>query len=65
MPKLKTRRSAAKRFKRSGSGKFMRRKAYKNHLLEHKGPDRKSRLSKKCVVSEQDAENVRAMMPYS
>ncbi len=65
MPKLKTRRSAAKRFKRSGSGKFMRRKAYKNHLLEHKGTDRKRRLSKKYVVSEQDADNVRAMMPYS
>jgi len=43
----------------------MRRKAYKNHLLEHKGPDRKSRLSKKCVVSEQDSENVRVMLPYS
>ncbi|NJK40388.1 MAG: 50S ribosomal protein L35 [Acaryochloridaceae cyanobacterium SU_2_1] len=64
MPKLKTRRSAAKR-KRSGSGKFMRRKAYKNHLLEHKGTDRKRRLSQKNVVSEGDAENVRLMMPYA
>lgn len=65
MPKLKTRRSAAKRFKRSGSGKFMRRKANKNHLLEHKTTHRKTRLSQKAVVSEQDAENVRAMLPYS
>lgn len=65
MPKLKTRRSAAKRFKKSGSGKFMRRKAYKNHLLEHKGRDRKRRLSQKNVVSEQDADNVQAMLPYS
>ncbi len=43
----------------------MRRKAYKNHLLEHKGRDRKRRLSQKNVVSEQDADNVQAMLPYS
>lgn len=64
MPKLKTRRSAAKRFKRSGSGQFMRRKAFKNHLLQHKPSARKSRLSKLAVVDERDAENVRLMMPY-
>jgi large subunit ribosomal protein L35 len=64
MPKLKTRRSAAKRFKRSGSGKFLRRKGYKNHLLEHKTTARKNRLSQKAVVDERDAENVRLMLPY-
>lgn len=64
MPKLKTRRAAAKRFRRSGSGKLMRRKAFKNHLLQHKGTDRKRRLSKVTVVNEADVPNVELMMPY-
>ena len=55
MPKLKTRRAAAKRFRRSGSGKIMRRKAYKNHLLEHKSQDKKRKFSKITVVHENDA----------
>jgi large subunit ribosomal protein L35 len=65
MPKLKTRRSAAKRFKRSGSGKFMRRKAGKNHILEHKTTSHKTRLSHMAVVDERDAGNVSLMMPYA
>lgn len=64
MPKLKTRKAAAKRFERSGSGKLMRRKAFKNHMLEHKSASRRSRLSKKAVVHETDAENVEMMLPY-
>lgn len=64
MPKLKTRKSAAKRFRATGSGKIMRRKAFKNHLLEHKSPKRKRHLSSQAVVDESDAENVRLMMPY-
>jgi large subunit ribosomal protein L35 len=64
MPKLKTRKAAAKRFRRSGSGKIMRRKAFKNHLLQHKTAKRKSRLSKPAVVNERDAENVELMLPY-
>ncbi|NJM96269.1 MAG: 50S ribosomal protein L35 [Phormidesmis sp. RL_2_1] len=64
MPKLKTRRAAAKRFRRSGSGKIMRRKAYKNHLLERKDQDRKSKLSKMATVHETDTRNVELMMPY-
>jgi large subunit ribosomal protein L35 len=64
MPKLKTRRAAAKRFRRSGSGKIMRRKAYKNHLLEHKGQDLKNKLSKMTTVHETDVPNVELMMPY-
>ena len=54
MPKLKTRRAAAKRFRRSGSGKIMRRKAFKNHLLQHKSTGRKNRLSKVAVVVDAD-----------
>lgn len=65
MPKLKTRRSAAKRFRASGSGKkIMRRKAFKNHLLQHKSAERKNRLSQLVSVHESDAENVRLMLPY-
>jgi large subunit ribosomal protein L35 len=65
MPKLKTRKSAAKRFERSGSGKFLRRRANKNHILEHKTTKRKTRLSQKTVVDERDADNVRLMLPYA
>ena len=64
MPKLKTRRAAAKRFRRSGSGKIMRRKAFKNHLLERKNQDRKRKLSKITTVHETDVQNVELMMPY-
>ncbi|MEA5508993.1 50S ribosomal protein L35 [Crocosphaera sp. UHCC 0190] len=65
MPKLKTRKAAAKRFRATGSGKIMRRKAFKNHLLDHKSPERKRRrLSQMTLVSEQDEPNVRLMLPY-
>jgi large subunit ribosomal protein L35 len=64
MPKLKSRRAAAKRFRATGSGKVMRRKAFKNHLLQHKNAKRRSRLSKAVVVSERDVENVQQMLPY-
>ncbi|PSB02067.1 50S ribosomal protein L35 [Merismopedia glauca] len=65
MPKLKTRRAAAKRFQVSGSGKkIMRRKANRNHILEHKTTERKRRLGKKALVDESDELNVRLMLPY-
>jgi large subunit ribosomal protein L35 len=64
MPKLKTRKSAAKRFRATGSGKIVRRKAFKNHMLQHKSTSRKSRLSKLVLVNERDEENVRGMLPY-
>ncbi|AOY84231.1 MAG: 50S ribosomal protein L35 [Moorea sp. SIO1F2] len=64
MPKLKSRKSAAKRFRATGSGKIRRRKAFKNHLLEHKTSERKGRLSKLSLVDERDADNVRLMLPY-
>lgn len=64
MPKLKTRKAAAKRFERSGSGKIMRRKAFKNHLLQHKSSTRKRRLSQMSQVDERDAGNVELMLPY-
>ncbi|HEY9742493.1 MAG TPA: 50S ribosomal protein L35 [Coleofasciculaceae cyanobacterium] len=64
MPKLKTRKAAAKRFRATGSGKIRRRKAFKNHMLEHKTTQRKRRLSQLSLVNERDAENVRLMLPY-
>ncbi|MGI2904129.1 50S ribosomal protein L35 [Tolypothrix sp. VBCCA 56010] len=64
MPKLKTRKAAAKRFRVTATGKIMRRKAFKNHLLEHKTTSKKQKLSKMAVVDERDAENVRLMLPY-
>jgi large subunit ribosomal protein L35 len=64
MPKLKTRKAAAKRFRATGSGKILRRKAYKNHMLEHKTTARKTRLGQMALVHERDEDNVRLMLPY-
>ncbi|MBF2057793.1 MAG: 50S ribosomal protein L35 [Cyanobacterium sp. T60_A2020_053] len=66
MPKLKTKKSAAKRFRITGSGKkIMRRKANKNHLLEHKSAEQKRRrLSNIAVVDESDVKEVLLMLPY-
>lgn len=64
MPKLKTRKAAAKRFRATGSGKIRRRKAFKNHMLEHKTTQRKRNLSQLSLVDERDADNVRLMLPY-
>ncbi|MGB7439557.1 MAG: 50S ribosomal protein L35 [Coleofasciculaceae cyanobacterium] len=64
MPKMKTRRAAAKRFRATGSGKIRRRSAFKNHLLQHKGSKRKRRITGLTLVDERDAENVRMMLPY-
>ena len=65
MPKLKTRKAAAKRFKATGTGKFMRRRAFHNHLLDHQSPKLKRHLKTKAVVDERDAENVSLMLPYA
>ena len=64
MPKLKTRKAAAKRFRVSGSGKIMRRKAFKNHMLQKKTTTRKRKLSHIAKAHERDEENIRLMLPY-
>ncbi len=64
MPKLKTRKAASKRFRATGTGKIVRRKAGKNHLLEHKTSNKKRKMSKMAIVNERDEENVRLMLPY-
>ena len=65
MQKLKTRKAAAKRIKVTGTGKFLRRRAFKNHLLDHKSSKLKRHLSTKAVVDERDAGNVSLMLPYA
>jgi large subunit ribosomal protein L35 len=62
MPKMKTRRGAAKRFKVTGSGKITRRHAYKNHILEKKTPKRKRQLRRDGSVSSADAPSVRRQL---
>ena len=59
MPKMKTHRGAAKRFKRTGTGKLRRRRANKNHILEKKSPKRKRQLRRGVEVSKADERNLR------
>ena len=65
MPKIKTRRSAAKRFRVTGTGEFKRAKAFKSHILEKKSPARKRNLRKAGLVSKSDHERVARMLPYA
>jgi large subunit ribosomal protein L35 len=65
MPKLKTRRAAAKRFRLTGSGKFMRRHAFRSHLLDHKSSKRKRFLGTMAVVDDTDHDRVQGMLPYA
>lgn len=62
MPKMKTNRSAAKRFRKTGSGKFLRQRAYSSHILTKKSPKRKRRLRKKTLVSDADHKRVRRLL---
>ena len=65
MPKMKTRRAAAKRFKKTASGEFKRFKNLKSHILEHKSPARKRNLRKAALVHKTDKEHVAKMLPYA
>ena len=58
MPKMKTRRSVAKRFKRTGSGKLKRHHAFRSHILEKKSPKRKRNLRKSTLVAKADTKRV-------
>ncbi|MFP5327063.1 MAG: 50S ribosomal protein L35 [Acidimicrobiia bacterium] len=62
MPKMKTDKGAAKRFKVTGSGKIMRRQAFLNHILEKKSSNRKRRLGKETQVSGSDAKQVKRLL---
>jgi large subunit ribosomal protein L35 len=65
MPKMKTRRSAAKRFNLTGTGEFKRNKSHKRHILEKKSPSRKRNLRKAGLVSKSDHARVTKMLPYA
>lgn len=64
MPKMKTHRGAAKRFKKTGSGRIKRSKAYANHILGKKSPKRKRNLRKSGLVSEQENKRISVLIPY-
>lgn len=64
MPKMKTHKSGAKRYKVTGSGKILRRQAGRKHLLGHKTPARKDRLSGLVQVSETNLEKIKLELPY-
>ncbi len=64
MPKMKTSRAAAKRFKVTGSGKLVRNKAYKSHILTKKSQKRKRNLRKQTVLDETNVKNMKKILPY-
>jgi large subunit ribosomal protein L35 len=64
MPKLKTRKAALKRYKKTAAGNFLRRHAYKGHLLMHKTKRQKRKLSRTICVSPSDSKPIKLMLPY-
>lgn len=62
MPKAKTHSGASKRFRRTGTGKIMRQKANRRHLLEHKPSTRTRRLAGRTQVAPADTKRVNAML---
>jgi large subunit ribosomal protein L35 len=62
MPKMKTHRGAAKRFKVTGSGKIMRRKAFRSHILEKKPSKRTRRLARETVLEGGDLREVKKLL---
>jgi large subunit ribosomal protein L35 len=65
MPKLKTHKGASKRFKKTGTGKIVRRNAYARHILTSKPRSRKRRLGKSVVAADADQPVLRSMLPYA
>ncbi|MEE9419794.1 MAG: 50S ribosomal protein L35 [Desulfatiglandaceae bacterium] len=64
MPKIKTNRGAAKRFKTTGSGKIVRNKAFANHILTKKSTKRKRNLRKSGLVDSSNSRQVARLIPY-
>lgn len=64
MPKIKTNRGAAKRFKKTGSGKIKRSHAFGSHILTSKTTKRKRKLRKSAVVAAVDLKNIAKLIPY-
>jgi len=64
MPKLKTSRAAAKRFKATGTGKLKRMKAYKSHILTKKSAKRKRNLRKSIITDATNIKSMKKILPY-
>jgi len=64
MPKMKTKKGVAKRFKVSATGKIKRRKAFKSHILTKKSAKRKRNLRQATLVSNGDYERIKKLIPY-
>lgn len=63
MPKIKTNKSAAKRFKITGSGKIKRRRANHRHILVGKGPNRRRRLRSSSLINKADHKRIKKLLP--
>ncbi len=64
MPKIKTSRAAAKRFKKTGTGKLVRNKAYKRHILTKKSQKRKRNLRKAAIMDQTNVKSMKKILPY-
>ena len=64
MPKIKTKRAAAKRFKKTASGNLKRNKAYKSHILTKKTTKRKRNLRKATMSDATNVKNMKKILPY-
>jgi large subunit ribosomal protein L35 len=64
MPKMKTKRGAAKRLKKTASGRLKRHRGWKSHLLEAKPPKRRRRLRKSLLVDKADQPRLEKLVPY-
>ncbi len=64
MPKLKTNRAAAKRFKKTATGKLKRNKAYKSHILTKKSTKRKRNLRHATITDATNVKNMKKVLPY-
>jgi large subunit ribosomal protein L35 len=64
MPKLKTRKAASKRYKMTGGDNYLRRHAFKGHLLRKKSNRQKRKLSQRLCVSVNDNKAIALMLPY-
>ncbi len=64
MPKMRTHRATAKRFRMTKTGKVVRPHAQKSHLLGHKSPRRKRQYSKLLILTAKDAKRIRRAAPY-
>ncbi len=65
MPKMKTNRGAAKRFKTTGTGKIVRNKAYSSHILTKKSTKRKRNLRKSAIIDPTNFKGIKRILPYA